>query len=201
VNPVPLLAAITDNPALLVVGFIIIVSIVQQLAAGKKAFDKAVVQQRAERDAAVAQPVAAQAPPPQNAAQARALLLSQIEAMSRNAAAQQAAPVPQQPAAPRQQPARQRSAAPRQARAMYQDPMITGRAASDAAAAAVDRSFAMLPGTLGTAQPSGALLTTASASAGRSSTRRMLATAFGDPAHARGSVILAEVLGTPVGLR
>lgn len=215
---VPLLAISTDNlPGLIIVGIIIVTSIVNQLRAGKKAYDKAVVKQRAERDAASAQPVVYPRPGqpvamPQNAAQARALLISQIETMAaRNAAVaqpapaqsgsvQQPAPSPQ-PSAATTQPARRRSAAPQQQRAVYRDPMVIGRSVSDAAADTVDRSFAALPTTLGTAQPSGALLTAGSAAAGRSSTRRMLATAFGDPAHARSSVILAEVLGTPVGLR
>jgi len=202
VSAAPLLAVSFDNlPGLVIVGIIIVTSIIQQLRNAKKSYDKAVVQQRAERDAASAQP-------PQNTAQARALLISQIETMARNAAAAKPAPaagvpqrasVPQQSAAPRQQPVQRRPAPPQ--RAVYQDPMVIGRSASDAAAATVDRSFATLPTTLGSAQPSGALLTTGSASSRRSSTRRMLATAFGDPAHARSSVILAEVLGTPVGLR
>jgi hypothetical protein len=206
VSPVPLLGAITDNlPGLLFFAVIIIASIVQQVRNAKKSFDKAVVRQRAERDAATPQPGTASAGSPPNTAQARALLLSQIDTIARNAAAAQSAPAPavrapQRATAP-PQPAHRRSAALHQPRTMYQDPMITGRAASDAAAAAVDRSFATLPGTLGLAETSGALLTTASTTAGRSSTRRMLATAFGDPAHARSSVILAEVLGTPVGLR
>jgi len=34
-----------------------------------------------------------------------------------------------------------------------------------------------------------------------SAARRMLATAFGDPAHARNAVVLAEILGPPVALR
>lgn len=207
-SPVHLLAVSVDNlPGLVIVGIIIVTSIIQQLRAGKKAYDKTVVRQRAQRDTATAQPVAM----PQNAAQARALLISEIEAMARNAAAtsaqpaavQQPAPapqsVPQQPAVTRQQPAHRRSAAPQQPRTVYRDPMQTGRSVSDAAT--VDRTFATLPGTLVTAEPSAALLATGNASTARSSTRRMLATAFGDPAHARSSVILAEVLGTPVGLR
>ncbi|HTD38358.1 MAG TPA: hypothetical protein VK669_12645 [Candidatus Limnocylindrales bacterium] len=215
---VPLLAISADNlPGLVIVGIIIVTSIVNQLRGAKKAYDKTVVRQRAERDAASAQPAVYPRPgqpvaTPQTAAQARALLVSQIETVAaRNAAAAQRAPaqsasvqqpasVPQQSAAPSQQPVYRRPAAPQQQRAVYRDPMVIGRSASDAAAAMVDRSFATLPTTLGSAQPSGALLT-GTATGARSSTRRMLATAFGDPAHARSSVILAEVLGTPVGLR
>jgi hypothetical protein len=206
---VPLLAALTDNPGLLVVGFIIVVSIIQQLVAAKKSFDKTVVRQRADRDAAAGSTGTPPAPPqPQNAAQARALLLAQIDAMAnaRGGSAQSAAvaqraapqqPVAQQPsvvqAAPRQTVAVRQAQRP----AAWQDPGFGG---GTVGAEAVDRSFATLPRTLIDAAPSG-LLTAASGLRAPSSTRRMLVTAFGDPAHARSSVILAEVLGTPLGLR
>ncbi len=217
---VPLLAAWTDNPALLVVGFMIVVSIIQQIGGAKQAFDKTAASQRAERDAAAAgsaaaqpagaQPAGAQParpavslPPgqptamPQDAAQARALLLAEIDAMANargRAAAQSSAAVQQQPP---QQPVAQRRT-PRQRPAAWQDPGFGG---GTAGAQAVDRSFATLPTTLGMdATPSG-LLTATSGQRAPSSTRRMLVTAFGDPAHARSSVILAEVLGTPLGLR
>jgi hypothetical protein len=193
VRGVPLLAALTDNPGLLVVGFIIVMSIIQQLVAGKKAFDKTAARQRADRDVAAGSTGTPAAPPqPPNAAQARALLLAQIDAMAkaRGGSAQSAAVA--------QQAAPQQTVAVRQPRrpAASQDP---GIGAGAAGAEAVDRSFATLPRTLIDAPPSGLPVT--SGLRAPSSTRRMLATAFGDPAHARSSVILAEVLGTPLGLR
>jgi hypothetical protein len=210
---VPLLAALTDNlPGLLFVGFIIVASIVQQITRGKKAYDEAVARQRAERAAAggtTAAPAPQPAQPaamPQNAAQARALLLAEIDAMAnaRGQSAQQAAAVVQQPAPqPAAVPAAKQRRTTVQQRpaarpAMWQDPGF-GRTAT--AQQAVDRSLTTLPGTLATAGAPGGLLTTTTGRGARSSTRRMLATAFGDPAHARSSVILAEVLGTPLGLR
>ncbi|HTD34056.1 MAG TPA: hypothetical protein VK665_10370 [Candidatus Elarobacter sp.] len=206
---VPLLAALTDNlPGLFVVGFIILASIVQQLRAGKKAFDKAAARQRAERDAPGVPPPAQPVAMPQNAAQARALLRAEIEAMA-NARAQSSAqpsavvqqPAPQQPsavpaAAPQAATARQRQV-PRQ-RTVWVDP---GFGRVPAGSEAVDRSLATLPGTLATAASPGGLLKASDGARARSSTRRMLAGAFGDPAHARSAVILAEVLGTPLALR
>jgi hypothetical protein len=216
---VPLLAALTDNPALLVVGFMIVVSIIQQVAAGKKAFDKTVARQRADLDAVAGStgtppptPPTPQPAQPQNAALARALLVAEIDAMANargRSAAQPSAvaqqPPPQQPiaqpsavrAAPQQAAARQRHT-PRQRPAAWQDPGFGG---GTAAVQAADRSFATLPTRLDMdATPSG-LLTATSGLRAPSSTRRMLTAAFRDPAHARNAVILAEVLGTPLGLR
>jgi hypothetical protein len=212
VTVVPLLAALTDNlPALLVVGFFLVMTVVQQLVAGKKAFDKAVVRQRSERGAtgsAGAQPPPAQpvqpfvylrpdqpVAMPQNAGQARALLLAQIEAMAnaRGPSAQPSAVV-QQPAPPQPsavQAAPQQAAVARQRHAPRQRPAVSQDLGS----------FATLPGTLETVVTPSGLLGAPGAARAPSTTRRMLATVFGDPAHARGAVILAEVLGTPLGLR
>jgi hypothetical protein len=200
VSLAPLLAVGTQNlPILLFIGILIVSAIVQQLRGAKKAYDNTVVRQRAERDAADAPNAAV--PVQQNAAEARAVLLQEIEAMARSRAAPQQVivqtppPAQRQPAVPPPRPpAQRRTPAPQrtvlqQRGGVWRDPSFA------------DHTFATLPATLSTAETSGGLLSTAGGTRAPSSTRRMLAGAFADPAHARSAVILAEVLGTPVGLR
>jgi hypothetical protein len=166
----------------LVVAFFILMPLITTVRGVKRGYDRLVEQQKGQtapdRVSKIEAMMAARGitPPPALQAAVEAYAAAAQPARPPGAvAAYQAAPAYQAPQAPpppaQRQPVQQRP------------PQPAANAVRRAVPAARSVDVPIVPG------------------AADGSMRRTLATAFGDPAHARNAVVLAEVLGSPVALR